>query len=97
MSGETKIIDTKLPLTWLLSTAGALLAALLSLILTIANQSGKIDQVISQTTKFERRLDERDARMDRIEANIFEIRRKDDLQDYRLEALDKFTSRKERK
>src|SRR5574337_830311 len=59
-----RIIDAKLPLTWLLSSAAALVLALVSLEWSVAAQNNKLEQLIAQYSKIEQRLDARDQRMD---------------------------------
>src|SRR5574337_775186 len=55
-----RIIDAKLPLTWLLSSAAALVLALVSLEWSVAAQNNKLEQLIAQYSKIEQRLDARD-------------------------------------
>lgn len=86
---EQRIIDTKLPLTWLLTTAGTMLAALISVLWNVSAQTNKLEQLIQQQTKIERRLDERDARLDRMVADLYEIKRVDDQQSLRIDALER--------
>jgi hypothetical protein len=88
-----KVIDTKIPLTWLISTAFALLGAFSALLWSIAAQSNKIDQVLVQQAKTDARLDNRDVRID-VLANTFTgavstIQRIDDRQDLRLDNIER--------
>lgn len=53
-----KIIDTRLPLTWLLSTAGVLIAALVSVEWSISVQNNKLEELVRQYAKIEARLDQ---------------------------------------
>jgi hypothetical protein len=90
---EMKVIDTKIPLTWLISTALALLGAFSALLWSIAAQSNKIDQVLVQQAKTDARLDNRDARIDVLASTfstaISNIQRIDDKQDLRLDNVER--------
>lgn len=86
---EQRIIDTRLPLTWLLSTGGGVVAALCVLIWNVSIQSNKIDLVLQQQEKADKRQDNRDVRIDHIVTSISDIQRVDDKQDLRIDALER--------
>jgi len=56
---------------------------------SIAGQSNKLDQLIANTSKLEKRVDERDTRTDSIKENQYEMRRVQDSHAMRLEALER--------
>ena len=85
---EQRIIDTKLPLTWLITTAGALISVLFTLLWNISAQTNKLEQLILSTAKMEKRLDDRDARLDRMLVDFYEMHRIDDAQTLRLNAIE---------
>lgn len=84
-----KIIDARLPLTWLLSSAGALVIALVSLEWSVAAQNNKLEQLIGQYAKIEQRLDARDQRMDDLTKQFYEMERVDDAQSLRIDQLER--------
>ncbi len=86
---EQKMIDTRLSLTWLLTTGGGLMVALCTLIWNISIQSNKIDLVLQQQQKADKRQDNGDARIDHLSTSIYEIQRIDDKQDLRIDALER--------
>ncbi|WP_043345172.1 hypothetical protein [Cupriavidus basilensis] len=83
-----KIIDAKLPLSWLISSTVAVIAFLASALWAVFNQSAKLDILITQTTKLERRMDDRDARIDNVIRDIYDQKRVNDLQDLRIGQLE---------
>lgn len=85
---EHRIVETKLPLTWLITTAGALISVLITLLWNISAQTNKLEQLILSTAKMEKRLDDRDARLDRMLVDFYEMRRIDDAQTLRLNAME---------
>lgn len=85
---EQRIVETKLPLTWLITTAGALISVLITLLWNISAQTNKLEQLILSTAKMEKRLDDRDARLDRMLVDFYEMRRIDDAQTLRLNAME---------
>ena len=89
MSTEQKIIDTKLPLTWLMSTAGTLLIALCTVLWNVSSQSNKLDQLIQSNSKLEKRMDERDGRLDAVRDSINGINRSSDSLTLRVESLER--------
>lgn len=65
-----QFIDMKMPLTWLLSSATTIMITLGVTLWNIAQQSYKLDQLILANTKIEKRLDDRDARIDILRDKI---------------------------
>lgn len=86
-NGESRIIDAKLPLTWLLGTAGTLVVALLSLVWNVSMQSSKLDQLILSSAKLEKRVDEKDARIDALRDGQFAAQRISDSHAAQIEEL----------
>lgn len=84
-----RIIDAKLPLTWLLSSAAALVLSLVSLEWSVAAQNNKLEQLIAQYSKIEQRLDARDQRMDDLMRQFYEMQRLDDAQSMRIDTLER--------
>src|SRR5574337_629140 len=84
-----RVIDAKLPLTWLLSSAGAVIIAFASLEWSVAAQNNKLEQLINQYSKIEARLDQRDARMDDLMKQLYEMKNVDNLQSLRIDQIEK--------
>lgn len=84
-----RVIDLQLPLTWLLSSLAAVMMALATMVWSIAGQSNKLDQLILNTAKLEKRVDERDTRVDMIKEAQYEARRVQDALGMRVDALER--------
>jgi Tfp pilus assembly protein PilN len=100
MTQQPRIIDTKLPLTWLLSTAGAIILALGVFALNNSSTSEKTqakldllraDQatLILNIAKLEKRVDDRDTRTDVIKEGQYSMLRTLDALSMRLETLER--------
>lgn len=91
----SRIIDTKLPLTWLLSTAGAIILALAGVAVSNATNTektqAKLDTLISSVQKVERRGDISDQRIDGMREAAYAQQRAIDAQGLRIEALERVT------
>lgn len=86
---ERKIVDMRIPLTWLLSSAVAILMTLGATLWNIAQQTNKIDQLIISNAKLEKRFDERDVRIDAVRDKNFELERKYENLRTRMENLER--------
>lgn len=86
---QPRIIDLQLPLPWLLSSVAAIMLTLASMVWSVAGQSNKLDQLILNTAKLEKRVDERDTRVDGIKEAQYEARRVQDSHGLRIEALER--------
>jgi hypothetical protein len=97
---QTRIIDTKLPLTWLLSTAGAIIVSLGLFALNSSSNTEKTqakldllraDQatLILNIAKLEKRVDDRDTRTDAIKEMQYSMQRIIDGQGMRIETLER--------
>ncbi|CUI05283.1 hypothetical protein [Massilia antarctica] len=97
---QPRIIDTKLPLTWLLSTAGAIVLALAGFAVTSSSNTEKTqakldllraDQatLILNIAKLEKRVDDRDTRTDALKEMQYSMQRIIDGQGIRLESLER--------
>jgi uncharacterized protein YlxW (UPF0749 family) len=100
MTNSPRIIDTKLPLTWLLSTAGALILALCAFALNNSANTEKTqakldllraDQasLILSFAKLEKRVDDRDTRTDALKEMQYSMQRIIDGQGMRIETLER--------
>jgi hypothetical protein len=79
----------RIPLTWMLSTAGAILLTLATTLWNIAAQSNKLDQLIVANAKMEKRLDDRDVRLDLLREKIMANERLIDGLQLRVSALER--------
>jgi hypothetical protein len=90
---DKKVIDTKLSLPWLVTTAGSVLTAFMIFAYQRAGQDSKlenkIDQLLVQTSKLEKRMDDRDQRYDAVVRDVYDNKRINDLQTLRIDALEK--------
>lgn len=90
---QPRIIDTKLPLTWLLTTAGAIIVALCGFALTLNSNTektqAKLDLLITNIGKLEKRVDDRDTRTDAIKELQYAMQRIVDTHTLRIESLER--------
>lgn len=87
-----RVVDMRIPLHWLLSSAAAILMTLAATLWNIAGQSNKLDQLIVTNTKMEKRLDDRDGRIDGIRDRIFGLESTINMMQLRVEALERAAS-----
>jgi hypothetical protein len=90
---ERRIVDMKLPLTWLLTTAGGIIVSLATLAITNTSNNektnAKIDSLISGFNRQERRGDLTETRVDALRDASFATQRALDAHGMRLEALER--------
>lgn len=88
-----RIIDTKLPLTWLLSTAASIILALAAFAMTISSNTektqAKLDTLILNIAKLEKRVDDRDTRTDAIKETQYSMQRMIDGLTMRMETQER--------
>lgn len=93
-----RVIDLKLPLTWLLGSAAALIFIVASAAWTASAQSSKleakIDLLIGANTKFEKRLDDRDVTAEVLRQKIQDVNSTTENLKWRLEAIERSATRK---
>ena len=83
------VIDNKIPLTWLLTSAGTLILLLATVLWNVAAQSNKLDQLITQSEKTERRNIERYIKLDTVIRESYDAKRNAEILGLRIEALEK--------
>lgn len=86
---ERQFVDMRVPLSWLLSSAATILVTLGATLWNIAGQSNKLDQLIVTNQKLEKRLDDRDTRIDGLRDKIFALERANDNLTLRLDTLER--------
>jgi hypothetical protein len=90
---QDQLIDSDqrmgVPLHWLLSSAGTILVSLAATLWNVAGQSNKLDQLIISNAKLEKRLDDRDARIDALRDKLFSYERSIDSVQMRLDMLER--------
>lgn len=79
----------QLPLPWLLSSVVAILFGFAGIIWSVADQTNKLDQLIANTAKLEKRVDERDSRVETMKDAQYEARRQQDLLEQRVANLER--------
>ncbi len=84
-----RIVDMQLPLPWLLSSVAAIMLTMATMVWSVAGQSNKLDQLITNTAKLEKRVDERDNRVELIKDAQYEARRVQDLLTQRIDNLER--------
>ena len=88
MSPTPKIVDFKLPLPWLITSAVIVGSFMLTLGWNSSAQSSKLDQLIVANVKLEKRLDDRDVRLDALRDAIYAVQRVTDTNSLRITALE---------
>lgn len=87
------MFDNKIPLTWLLSSAGSIFFLLGVLLWNVAAQSNKLDQLILQTDKLERAAAVRDGKFEDLSRQNYETKRNTEIMGLRIDALEKAKSK----
>lgn len=65
------------------------MVALASMVWAISGQTNKLDQLLLTTAKLEKRVDDRDGRLDIVKEVQYDMRRVQDAHNMRLEALER--------
>jgi len=86
-----KIVDFKLPLPWLIAASVGTALFMVTLGWNASTQSSKLDQLIAANAKLEKRLDDRDARLDTLRDQMYGIQRVNDTNALRITALESRT------
>lgn len=81
--------DNKIPLTWLISSCGAILMLLATLLWNVAGQSNKLDQLIYQMEKNEQSNLKRDAKLDVLMRDGFDAKKNEEIMTIRIQALER--------
>lgn len=88
MPPTPRIIDFQLPLPWVISSVLALGSFMVVIGWQAAGQSNKLDQLLQANIKLEKRLDDRDIRLDTIRDSVFAVQRVTDTNSLRITALE---------
>lgn len=83
------VYDNKLPLTWVLSSAGTALALLATLLWNVAAQSNKLDQLIIQADKNEKANIQRDSKMESVIRDAYDSKRNVDILEFKINQISK--------
>lgn len=87
------VFDNKIPLTWLISSGATILLLLTSLLWTVAHQSDKLDELVSQAAKNERRTEELNSKMESFIKDSYDSKRTSEILGIRIDALEKAKSK----
>ena len=87
-SQSQRIVDFKLPLPWLITGAITVGVFMVTLGWNSSAQSSKLDQLIIANAKLEKRLDDRDVRLDALRDGLYGIQRITDTHALRITALE---------
>lgn len=86
---DRQFVDMRVPLSWLLSSAATIVVTLGATLWNIAGQSNKLDQLIITNQKLEKRLDDRDTRIDGLRDKIYALERANDNLTLRIDTLER--------
>ncbi len=90
---EQRIIDTKLPLTWLLSTAAAIITTMTLIAINFNRQSdalnAKMDAVLISNAELKLQSKERDGKYDALREALYSAQRTIDAHDLRISTLER--------
>ena len=87
-SRHQRIVDVKFPLPWLISTAAALVVSIASLTWQVAGANSRLESMVGEVSKVERRLDMRDERIDQLRSEVQQNRASNEVQNQRLAAIE---------
>lgn len=89
----TRVVDMRMPLTWLITTGAAILLALGSTLWTVAGQSNDLKLLLMASAKLEKRMDDSgakaDARSDEMRDRFSNVDRTTDNLKLRVDALER--------
>lgn len=92
-----RIIDTKLPLTWLLSTAGTILFCMCGIALNFNSKSdalsAKMDAVLASNAEAKVQSDKRDVKYEALREQVYAAQRILDAHDLRLSTVERARGR----
>ena len=83
-----RIVDLKLTLPWLIGSACTALLFMAGLGWNASAQSGKLDTLIQTNVKMEKRLDDRDTRIDAMRDRMYATDRVTDALSLRITSLE---------
>ena len=86
---RVNIVDTKLPLTWLISTGAIITLFLATTLWNVSMQSNKLDQLVLSTSKIESNVSTQDTKLDKLKENSYATQRVIDNLQNRIEALER--------
>lgn len=84
----SRVVDVKFPLPWLITTAGAVVGSIAALTWQVAGANGRLETMVVEVGKVERRLDTRDERIDQLRTDVQQNRAANEVQNQRLAALE---------
>lgn len=84
----SRVVDVKFPLPWLITTAGAVVGSIAALTWQVAGANGRLETMVVEVGKVERRLDTRDDRIDQLRADVQQNRAINEVQNTRLAAIE---------
>lgn len=87
-SNQPRIVDFKLTLPWLIGSACTALLFMAGLGWNASAQSGKLDTLIQTNIKMEKRLDDRDTRIDAMRDRMYATDRVTDALSLRITSLE---------
>lgn len=89
-NNDRRIIDTKLPLTWLLSSAAAIIISMTLIAINFNRQSDalsvKMDALIASNADMKMQLKDRDIKYDAIRESMYGLQRKMDAIELKVDA-----------
>jgi uncharacterized membrane protein len=92
-----RIIDTKLPLTWLLSTAGTIIAFMVMIALNFNSKSdalsAKMDAILASNAEAKIQSDKRDVKHENLKEQVYGAQRVIDAHDLRISNLERSRGR----
>ena len=89
----SKIIDLKLPLSWLIALAISFVGGVAWVVWQATALSNKVDLLIVAQVKAEKRAEEKDARTERLRDDVSDLRRATDLNTLRISTLERLPSK----
>lgn len=89
MTTPQRIVDMRIPLTWLLTSASTMLSLLCLTLWSVASQSNKLETIASASIKMEKRLDDRDEKTEALRERMFNFDRTTDNLKLRVDALER--------
>ncbi len=96
-SSPSRIIDTKLPLTWLLSSASAIIVTMMLIAINFNHQSdslnNKMDMLLTSNAEMKAQSKERDTKYEALRDSLYAAQRMIDAHDLRLTNMERVRGR----
>ena len=83
-----KVVDMRVGLPWLISSAATVVVSIASMAWSVSAANGKLEALAVVVGKVEHRLDTRDDRLERLAMEVQQNRAQNDVQNQRMQTIE---------